>query len=153
MNCCAPESIMKVISIVGTKKTGKTTLVATLVASLAKHGRVGTIKNMAGHPVDRGDTRRHFDAGADVVIGLGEARLKVTRERGDLDSALAELEADGVDYAVVEGFKHSSLPKIVMADIEVTNVVRKVRLAEVDDALVEDLARMVRGMEDYRAEK
>ena len=42
-------------------------------AALAKHGEVGTIKNMAGHPVDRGDTRRHFDAGADVVIGLGEA--------------------------------------------------------------------------------
>ncbi|MCX6673757.1 MAG: molybdopterin-guanine dinucleotide biosynthesis protein B [Methanothrix sp.] len=142
---------MKVISVVGTKKTGKTTLVAALVASLAKHGRVGTIKNMAGHPVDRGDTKRHFDAGADVVIGLGEARLKVTRERGDLNCALAELEAEGVDYAVVEGFKHSTLPKIVMADIEVTNVVRRVRLAEVDQALVEDLAETVRGMEDYRA--
>ena len=62
---------MKVISVVGTKKTGKTTLVTALVASLAKHGRVGTIKNMAGHTVDRGDTKRHFDAGADVVIGLG----------------------------------------------------------------------------------
>ncbi|MFA6372254.1 MAG: molybdopterin-guanine dinucleotide biosynthesis protein MobB, partial [Methanothrix sp.] len=104
------------------------------------------------HPVDRGDTKRHFDAGADVVIGLGEARLKVTRDRGDLNCALAELEADGVNYAVVEGFKHSSLPKIVMADIEVTNAVRKVRLAEVDEALVEELAEMVRGMEDYRAE-
>jgi molybdopterin-guanine dinucleotide biosynthesis protein MobB len=141
---------MKVISIVGTKKTGKTTLVAALVASLAKHGKVGTIKNMAGHPVDRGDTKRHFDAGADVVIGLGEARLKVTRERGNLESALAELEAEGVDYAVVEGFKHSSLPKIVMADIEVTNVVRRVKLAEVDEALVEELAETVRGMEDCR---
>lgn len=143
---------MKVISVVGTKKTGKTTLVAALVAALAKLGRVGTIKSMAGHPVDRGDTKRHFDAGADVVIGLGEARLKVTRELGDLDSALAELEADGVDYAVVEGFKHSSLPKIVMADIEVTNSVRKVLLDEVDEALVEELVEMVRGMEDYRAE-
>ncbi len=151
MNCCAPESIMKVISIVGTKKTGKTTLVAALVASLAKHGKVGTIKNMAGHPVDRGDTKRHFDAGADVVIGLGEARLKVTRERGDLESALAELEAEGVEYAVVEGFKHSTLPKIVMADIEVTNVVRRVRLAQVDEALVEELAETVRGMDDYCA--
>ncbi len=151
MNCCAPESIMKVISIVGTKKTGKTTLVAALVTSLARHGKVGTIKNMAGHPVDRGDTKRHFDAGADVVIGLGEARLKVTRERGDLESALAELEAEGVEYAVVEGFKHSTLPKIVMADIEVTNVVRRVRLAEVDEALVEELAETVRGMDDYRA--
>ena len=142
---------MKVISIVGTKKTGKTTLVAALVASLAKHGKVGTIKNMAGHPVDRGDTKRHFDAGADVVIGLGEARLKVTRELGDLESALAELEAGGVEYAVVEGFKHSTLPKIVMADIEVTNVVRRVRLAQVDEALVEELAETVRGMDDYCA--
>jgi molybdopterin-guanine dinucleotide biosynthesis protein MobB len=142
---------MKVISIVGTKKTGKTTLVAALVASLAKHGKVGTIKNMAGHTVDRGDTKRHFDAGADVVIGSGEAKLKVTRERGDLNCALAELEAEGVAYAVVEGFKHSSLPKIVMADIEVTNVVRRVRLAEVDEALVEELAEMIRGMEDYCA--
>jgi molybdopterin-guanine dinucleotide biosynthesis protein MobB len=142
---------MKVISVVGTKKTGKTTMVAALVALLAKHGKVGTIKNMAGHDVDRGDTKRHFDAGADEVIGLGEARLKVTRERGDLDSALAELERDGMDYAVVEGFKHSSLPKIVMADIEVTNAVRRVRLAEVDEALVEELAEIVREMEDYCA--
>ena len=125
-------------------------MVAALVASLAKYGKVGTIKNMAGHDVDRGDTKRHFDAGADVVIGLGEARLKVTRERGDLDSALAELERDGMDYVVVEGFKHSSLPKIVMADIEVTNAVRKVLLAEVDEALVEELAGIVMGMEDLR---
>ncbi len=122
-----------------------------LVASLAKHGKVGTIKNMAGHDVDRGDTKRHYDAGADEVIGLGNARLKVTRGRGDLDSALAELERDGMDYVVVEGFKHSSLPKIVMADIEVTNVVRRVRLAQVDEALVEELAETVRGMKDYKA--
>ncbi|MDD4447699.1 MAG: molybdopterin-guanine dinucleotide biosynthesis protein B [Methanothrix sp.] len=142
---------MKVISVVGTKKTGKTTLAAALVASLAKHGKVGTIKNMAGHDVDRGDTKRHYDAGADEVIGLGNARLKVTRERGDLDSSLAELERDGMDYVVVEGFKHSSLPKIVMADIEVTNAVRRVTLAEVDEALVDELAQAVREMEDYRA--
>ncbi len=142
---------MKVISVVGTKKTGKTTLVAALVASLAKHGKVGTIKNMAGHDVDRGDTKRHYDAGADEVIGLGNARLKVTRERGDLDCALAELEQDGMDYVVVEGFKHSSLPKIVMADIEVTNAVRRVLLAQVNEALVEELAQAVREMEDYRA--
>lgn len=144
---------MKVISVVGTKKTGKTTLACALVASLAKHGKVGTIKNMAGHDVDQGDTRRHYNAGADEVIGLGEARLKVTRERGDLNSALAELERDGMDYVVVEGFKHSSLPKIVMADIEVTNVVRNVRLAEIDPALVEELAGIVIGMEDYSPPK
>ena len=140
---------MKVISVVGTKKTGKTTLVTALVSSLARHGKVGTIKNMVTHPVDSGDTKRHFDAGADVVIGLGEARLKVTRERGDLDSALAELQAEGVDYAVVEGFKHSRLPKIAMADIDVPNMVRRVRLNDVNEGLVEELTHMIMGMEDY----
>jgi molybdopterin synthase catalytic subunit len=140
---------MKVISVVGTKKTGKTTLVTALVRSLAKHGRVGTIKNMVSHPVDRGDTKRHFDAGADVIIGLGEAKLKVMREQGDLYSALAELEADGMDYVVVEGFKSSDLPKIVMADIDVSHAVRKVKLAEVDEALVEDLTKMVLEIEEY----
>jgi molybdopterin synthase catalytic subunit len=104
---------------------------------------------MVDHPVDRGDTKRHFDAGADVVIGLGEARLLVRRDRGDLESALAELEREGMDYAVVEGFKHSTLPKIVMADIDVANMVRRVRLSEVDEALVAELAEMVRGLEDY----
>ncbi len=141
---------MKVIAVVGTKKTGKTTLVEALVSSLAKHGKVGTVKNMVGHPVDRGDTKRHFDAGADVVIGLGQARLVVRRDRGDLESALAELERERMDYVVVEGFKHSSLPKIVMADIEVPNMVRRVALPEVDGALVEELTEIVRALEDYR---
>ena len=144
---------MKVISVVGTKKTGKTALVAALVSSLARHGKVGTIKNMVTHPVDRGDTKRHFDAGADVVIGLGEARLMVTRERGDLDSALAELQAEGVDYVVVEGFKHSHLPKIVMADIDVPNMVRRVVLAEIGEELVEEFTEMILGMEDYEQRK
>lgn len=142
---------MKVISIVGTKKTGKTTLVAALVRSLAGHGKVGTIKNMLTHSVDQGDTKRHFDAGADVVIGLGNARLKVTRERGDLASALNELQAEGVEYAVIEGFKNSELPKFVMADIEVTNCLRKISLAELNDDLVAELTAQVLSLNDYQA--
>lgn len=137
------------ISVVGTKKTGKTTLVTSLVRSLSRYGRVGTIKNMAGHPVDRGDTRRHFEAGADVVIGLGEAKLKVTRQTGDLDDALADLLAEGMDFAVAEGFKQSRLPKIVMADIQVPNALRRVLVSEIDEKLVEDLTQLVLGLEDY----
>ena len=141
---------MKAIAVVGTKKTGKTTMVEALVSSLAKHGRVGTIKSMMDHPVDQGDTKRHFDAGADVVIGLGEAQIVVRRERGDLESALAELEQEGMDYAVVEGFKTSSLPKIAMADIEVPNMMRRVMLSEVDEALIVELTEMIRGLEEYK---
>jgi molybdopterin-guanine dinucleotide biosynthesis protein MobB len=140
---------MKVIAVVGTKKTGKTTLVTALVRSLAVYGRVGTIKNMAHHPVDRGDTKRHFDAGADEVMGLGDARLKVSRDRGNLESSLAELEKDGMDYVVVEGFKQSMLPKIVMADIDVPNTLRKVRVSDINDDLIDDLTELILNLEDY----
>ncbi len=143
---------MKAIAVVGTKKTGKTTMVTALVRSLAKHGRVGTIKNMVSHPVDRGDTRCHFDAGADVVIGLGDARLKVTRERGDLDDALCELQANGVDYAVVEGFKYCNLPKILMSDLDVSNVLKKVKLSELNESMVLELTKLIMELEDYRIE-
>ena len=144
---------MKVISVVGTKKTGKTTLVCALVSELARDGRVGTIKNMATHPVDWGDTRRHFDAGADVVMGLGQAHLMVRRERGDLDSALKEMDADGMDYVVVEGFKHSDLAKIVMGDLDAANALRRIDLADLNCELVRELADMVRHMEDYASAK
>ena len=144
---------MKVISVVGTKKTGKTTLVCALVSELSRHGRVGTVKNMATHPVDRGDTRRHFDAGADVVMGLGQAHLMVRRERGDLDSALKEMEAEGVDYAVVEGFKHSDLAKIVMGDLDAPNLLRRIDLADLNPELVRELADTVRHMENYSPAK
>ena len=144
---------MKVISVVGTKKTGKTTLVCALVSELARHGRVGTIKNMATHPVDRGDTRRHFDAGADVVVGLGQAHLMVRRKRGDLDSALAEMEALGMDYVVVEGFKHSDLAKIVMGDLDAPNLLRRIDLADLNCELVRELADTVRHMENYSSAK
>lgn len=141
---------MKVISVVGTKKTGKTTLVCALVSELSKQGRVGTIKNMADHPVDSGDTKRHFDSGADMVAGLGQALLIVRRDRGDLESILREMEAEGMDYVVVEGFKHSLLPKIVMADIDVPNALCKVHLEDVNPAFVRELAEMVKEMPDYK---
>jgi molybdopterin-guanine dinucleotide biosynthesis protein MobB len=138
---------MKVISVVGTKKTGKTTLVTALVRSLKQHGKVGTIKNMAGHPIDRGDTRRHFDAGADTVIGLGNGQLKLKRG-GTLESALEELERDGMDFVVVEGFKQSNLPKIVLGGIKVSNALRELNAPELDDTLMAELIDMVLHLED-----
>jgi len=141
---------MKAIAVVGTKKTGKTTLVAALAKALSKYGRVGTIKNMQGHPVDRGDTRRHFEAGAEVVIGLGEGQLKLKRG-GSLESALAELQKEGMDFAVVEGFKHSPLPKIVLGEAEVPYVLRRMSISELDEGLLEELTLLVLGLHDYQA--
>jgi molybdopterin synthase catalytic subunit len=141
---------MKAIAVVGTKKTGKTTLVAALAKALSKYGRVGTIKNMQGHPMDRGDTMRHFEAGAEVVIGLGEGQLKLKRG-GSLESALAELQKEGMDFAVVEGFKHSPLPKIVLGEAEVPYVLRRMSISELDEGLLEELTLLVLGLHDYQA--
>ena len=133
---------MKVISVVGTKKSGKTTLVEGMVRALRGRGRVGTIKNMPGHPVeDRGDTRRHLEAGADVVVGVGSERIlfKVSRG-GGLKEALEELRASGVEFAIVEGFKTSGLPKIVLGGIEVDNLLRRVDASPpFEEGLIEEL--------------
>ena len=139
---------MKVVAVVGTKKTGKTTLASALIKSLVKYCHVGSIKNMAGHPVDHGDTKRHLDAGADEVIGLGENQLKVMRG-GSLESALAELQKDGMDFVIVEGFKSSNLPKIVLGDIDVPNLLHRVALQDLNDVLIDDLTRTILGLKDY----
>lgn len=139
---------MKVISVVGFHKSGKTTLVAALVESLKMHGRVGTIKHMPGHDVDHGDTSRHLLAGADVVIGLGRFRITVTRD-WTLQSALEDLRRCGMDYVVIEGFKSSALPKIACGNIQASNVLRHVEVTELDDKAVEEIVELVRSLEDF----
>jgi len=133
---------MKVVAIVGTKKSGKTTVAEALIRSLRDYGLVGTIKNMQDHPVDKGDTRRHFEAGAEVVIGLGDRQIKVTR-KGNLELALTELQKDGMDFAIVEGFKFSNLPKIVLGGIDVPNKLCSIAITDLDEMLIKDLTELV----------
>ncbi|HII07845.1 MAG TPA: molybdopterin-guanine dinucleotide biosynthesis protein B [Methanotrichaceae archaeon] len=143
---------MKIVCVVGPKKSGKTTLVEALVKSLKRHGRVGTIKNMPDHTVeDRGDTKRHFDAGADVVVGVGQdgVQFKVARG-GGLEPALEELRSSGVDYAIVEGFKRSGLPKIVLGGIDVSNPIRAVDSSPpFDDDLIEELVWLLISLQEF----
>jgi len=142
---------LKIVSVVGPKKSGKTSLVEALAGYLKRYGRVGTIKNMPDHPIeDQGDTKRHFDAGAEVVVGVGQDGVffKVARG-GGLEVALEELRKSGVDYAIVEGFKRSDLPKIVLGGIDVPNIIRKVdKSPPFDEYLVEDLAKHLMSSQD-----
>ncbi len=126
---------MKVISVVGYKKSGKTALVTALVQKLSGFGKVGTVKHMGEqhlNPVET-DTGRHFDAGADMVIGITGTGTVGTGTTGtelvsfsrgsDLEDSLDMLCDQGFDFAVVEGFKESNLPKIVLGDLQgVSNV-------------------------------
>jgi molybdopterin synthase catalytic subunit len=68
---------MKIISVVGYKKSGKTTLVERLVKALTKCGSVGTIKHMHEHTINKPDTDtwKHAHAGADVVVAVTQNEL------------------------------------------------------------------------------
>lgn len=121
---------MKVISVVGYKDSGKTALVSALVRKLSEFGGVGTVKHMGEQRLNPAetDTGRQFDAGADMVIGItgtetAGIELVSFSRNSDLEHALDLLCNQGLDFAVVEGFKESNLPKIALGDLKgVSNV-------------------------------
>jgi molybdopterin-guanine dinucleotide biosynthesis protein B len=110
---------MRIISVVGQKNAGKTTLLVALARDFQRRGkRVATIKH-ANHPaeVDRQgtDTWRHFHEGnADgVLIASPDQRAVFERRPDDTDpETLARRYFADRDLVLVEGFTQSPLPKI-----------------------------------------
>jgi len=111
---------MKVIGFAGYSGSGKTTLVEKLIPALKQRGlRVSVIKH-AHHKFDIDhpgkDTFRHREAGAFEVVVASQNRLALMREFEQpseltVHQLIAEL-YEGVDWVLVEGFKHSDLLKI-----------------------------------------
>jgi molybdopterin-guanine dinucleotide biosynthesis protein B len=110
---------MRVISIVGRKNAGKTTLTVALASELARRNRrVMTIKH--GHhlvDVDRpgSDSWRHFHEGRAerVLIAGPDLRVLFEQTPDDYDPVgLARRYLQGADIVLVEGFKRAPLPKI-----------------------------------------
>jgi molybdopterin-guanine dinucleotide biosynthesis protein MobB len=109
-----------VISVLGLKKSGKTTVVEGLVAELRRRGyRVGAIKSMVHSTFtfdQKGkDTKRHADAGADFVIALSKSSVLYLepgkREREGIAS-LSRLFPQGVQFIVAEGLEETPSPGI-----------------------------------------
>ena len=111
---------MNVVGFAGYSGSGKTTLVEKLIPVLKLRGlRVSVVKH-AHHQFDIDhpgkDTHRHREAGAFEVVVASQNRLALMREfeqPGELTvhHLIAELQ-QGVDWILVEGFKHSDLLKI-----------------------------------------
>lgn len=115
---------MKVISIIGEKKSGKTSLITYLIPYLKKYGKVGCIKHAQELDLgDKGtDTDRFFHSGAEVVIGAsGDKTVKICGGK-NLMELIEEMANSGVDFLLVEGFKSSNLPKIALSDFHDENV-------------------------------
>jgi molybdopterin-guanine dinucleotide biosynthesis adapter protein len=108
----------RIISIIGKKDAGKTTLVVALATEMRRKLRVMTLKH-GTHAADmdqRGkDTWRHWNEGKAERVLLEAPGERVLFERTESDGdpiALARRYLDGADIVLAEGFSAYPLPKI-----------------------------------------
>jgi molybdopterin synthase catalytic subunit len=114
--CC-----VKVIPVTGLSGSGKTTFIRALIPILARFGPVGTVKHTGHHSMllPKGkDTTVMFEAGARAVAGIDQEKTLISIQGTSLIDALDFLSKQGISIAVMEGYKGSSLPKIVIGDLE-----------------------------------
>ena len=110
-----------VVGVIGWSGSGKTVLIEKLVAEFVRRGyRVGTVKHSRDPDIEfdtpGSDTWRHLDAGSEISVLASPGSL-ATFERMDDDPSLkvALSRISAVDLVLVEGYKRSAIPKIVLA--------------------------------------
>jgi len=127
---------MKIIQVVGRSNAGKTTFIKNLIGALSAHGAVGAVKHLGHHgfSLEPGkDTTMYYESYAAISGGVDEEKSVVVRRENDLNSTLEVLCNAGIEYAILEGFKSRSFPRIVIGDLESENVV--LRNPSVDDVI------------------
>ncbi len=117
-NARAVKRTPPIVAIVGTSKSGKTTLIESLIVKLKSRGyKVGTIKHALAKPsFDKAhkDSWRHIQAGSAATLILSSTQLvliKPVLHELSLGEAAQILGAD-YDILLAEGFKQSEVPKI-----------------------------------------
>jgi len=117
---------MQVLGIAGASDSGKTTLVERLTERCAADGRVATVKHCT-HPPDVDtegkDTARHRAAGAAETVALTDDGSWFATGQGRTLTETLDALAPDYDYAFVEGYSDSSLPKVVLGDREAADPV------------------------------
>lgn len=113
-----------IIGVVGHKRSGKTTVIESIVQGLTKKGyKVATAKHISqkGFSMDaRGkDTWRHARAGANPVISVSDVEIGVLIKNGMERFSLDELRGftSGVDVVLLEGFSQMILDNEHMGKI------------------------------------
>jgi molybdopterin-guanine dinucleotide biosynthesis protein B len=112
-----------IVCVVGPKRNvGKTTLVEGLVKNLTEKGlRIGTVKHIHGSfDTAQKDTWKHIKAGAFATGVITESELLTIWNSSDApltpETVLNKLPKN-LDYVIIEGFRHSKYPKIIVADV------------------------------------
>lgn len=108
---------MRIVSIVGSKNTGKTSLTVKIIEELSNRGfKVASIKH-SHHEMEidhiNTDTYKHKEAGSDFVVGVGKRTFFNINQDMSLEKLLFLINAiDDVDFVVIEGFKSYKYAKI-----------------------------------------
>ena len=130
---------MKIIQITGLANSGKTSFIRDLVPPLSRKGKVAVVKHLGDHEyyLEEGkDTTDFFDAGAQISAGIDAQKSVVVIRKNTLEAILQLLSHQEIDFAVIEGFKELSFPKIVIGDLIVGKcVLRNPTVDEVMDSL------------------
>jgi molybdopterin-guanine dinucleotide biosynthesis protein MobB len=111
----------RLISLVGESGSGKTTLITKLIKELNRRGlRVGAVKHSRSCftiDPDGKDSARFRKAGAQTVLLLSPTSLGLVSDRRknfSPEDAAAHF-FKGLDIVLVEGWKESPLPKIIVS--------------------------------------
>ncbi|MCR3955239.1 MAG: molybdopterin-guanine dinucleotide biosynthesis protein B [Gudongella sp.] len=112
---------MKVISVVGHSKTGKTTTIENIIRELKRRGyTVGTIKEIHFHDfkmdMEGTNTHRHRQAGAETVTARGDRETDVLFDYKLPVNEILSFHKE--DFVIMEGVRDTSAPKIVTAEDE-----------------------------------
>lgn len=108
---------MKIISVVGNKNSGKTSLTEKIIKELKKRNySIATIKD-SHHEMEMDrentDTWKHKEAGSETIVGVGNTTFFNIRKKLPLERLLFLIKMiDEPDFVIIEGFKDYKYPKI-----------------------------------------
>lgn len=142
---------MKVLGVAGPSDSGKTTLVARLAGRLSDREAVGTVKRLTHEPdidTEGKDTARHRTAGAARTVGLTDDGGWFGTGDGWALRDVLDGFAGECDYALVEGFSDSRLPKVSLGDRPVAAPV-VATAADADGIDLDELTETVADLPSY----
>ena len=140
---------MKIVSIVGKKNTGKTSLTVKIIEELTRRGyNVASIKH-SHHSIEMDkentDTWKHKQAGANLVVGVGSTTFFNVRKEHDLNRILYMIKHfDDYDFVVIEGYKRYNYPKIITSpDVRDEYTIKEVDSFTIDEDGIRELADLI----------